>query len=273
MTSLTPSARTTSERDPTVSTSHNRTPSAAVLSYTTRGAVTKPFVEIENLIWLVLHQDDRREISELRLAGYTGGPVPWGVGWGGAERMLFEKNLHLQPQFGARGRRLNLRQANVVRHARRMKRILRLRPNAQKVAIRERIQLPRLWAAFDKAMAETITGDGPEFSGMCHLTGQSPSELLVSSQRTIGNLIAFPLDWVSHAWEKIVQIYADLERFPRYQVVPFGNTGASLRGYRGACEFDFYETRFATPSTKPFVSIEEGARNTSNEEVCEITLT
>ncbi|MCA9069404.1 MAG: hypothetical protein KDA84_10795 [Planctomycetaceae bacterium] len=140
------------------STSHNRTPSAAALSYITRCAVMKPFVEFEHLTWLVLHQDDRRETPELRLAGYTGVPVRWGVGRGGAERMLFEKSLSLQPRFGARGHRMDLRNTNVVRHARNVKRILLRHPNTKKVAIRDRIQLPRLWAAFDKVLAETIRG-------------------------------------------------------------------------------------------------------------------
>ncbi|MCA9069403.1 MAG: hypothetical protein KDA84_10790 [Planctomycetaceae bacterium] len=67
---------------------------------------------------------------------------------------------------------------------------------------------------------------------------------------------------MSHAWEQVVEIHADLERFPRYRVVPFDKSGASLSGYRGACEFDLYETRFTTSPARLFASIKEGARNT-----------
>ena len=232
------------EKHHTPPPSQNGTNSAGVLSYITRGSPTDRFVEIERLIWLVLHQDCRREMLELRFAGYTGAPVPWGVSWGGAERMLFEKNLDLRFRFGARGCRLDLRQGNIARQARRMKHIFRLHSNSEEISITQRIQLPSLWAAFEKTVAETITGDGPEFSGMCHITGQSSSELLASSKLSLGSYIAFPLDWVSHVWEQIAQIYADLRGFPHFQVVPFEESGTSLAGYRGACEFDFYQSRF-----------------------------
>lgn len=57
-------------------------------------------------------------------------------------------------------------------------------------------------------------------------------------------LVLFPLEWVSHLWETAVAVFADLRFFPKRQVFGLRNPHEDLTGYRGACQFDFYRSRF-----------------------------
>ena len=59
----------------------------------------------------------------LRLAGYSGSRVPWGVRFGGPEKCRFFKDLRLQPVPGGRGYRLDLADEDLL--------TLGLRPGAR----------------------------------------------------------------------------------------------------------------------------------------------
>lgn len=217
----------------------------AVVKCLTRGPVQEDFVEIEKLLWLVLHDASRppQATPELRLAGYQGRAIPWGARWGGAEQMRFEKNLLLRPRWNARGRRLDLRKQDVVQRVREMQQTLESGSRQPATTLPARLLLPRLWAGFAPGEANSLSGDGPEFWGSCHLSGLSSRELLAETVRRHRGLSLFPLDWVSHAWQSHPPIFAELADFPREQLVTCFSPEA-LRGYRGACEFDFLSSRF-----------------------------
>jgi len=79
----------------------------AAMGYLAHGPVIDDLIEVENLALVVLHDKrDARGRPVLRLAGFSGGRVPWGVRWGGCEHSLFYKNLLLPPVPGGRGPRL-----------------------------------------------------------------------------------------------------------------------------------------------------------------------
>jgi hypothetical protein len=51
------------------------------------------------------------------------------------------------------------------------------------------------------------------------------------------------LAWVSHHWQQVVTVFADLERFPRWQVFQLRQLPDDLVGYRDAAEFQFHSCR------------------------------
>ena len=57
-------------------------------------------------------------------------------------------------------------------------------------------------------------------------------------------LALFPLPWVSHLWEQFRAVFVDLANFPTYQVFELSNPATDLCGFRAACEFDFFDSRF-----------------------------
>jgi hypothetical protein len=109
--------------------------------------------------------------------------------------------------------------------------------------VRERVQLPKLWAGFPVADAAGITGDGPELAAYAARTGRSPQRLLEHLRRDHLDTTCYPLAWVSHLWEKAVAVFADLKQFPRRQVFRLRQPSDDLVGYQGAAEFNFMESR------------------------------
>jgi hypothetical protein len=76
----------------------------AALGYLANGPVIDGLVEVENLTILLLYDAlIRPGHCALRLAGYFGSRVPWGVRFGGPENCQFFKDLRLQPVPGGRG--------------------------------------------------------------------------------------------------------------------------------------------------------------------------
>ena len=75
----------------------------AALGYLANGPVIDGLLEVEKLTLILLY-DARTHPGHyaLRLAGYSGSRVPWGVRFGGRENCRFVKDLSLQPVAGAR---------------------------------------------------------------------------------------------------------------------------------------------------------------------------
>lgn len=208
----------------------------AAMGYLLGGRVTDGLIEVEKLTIVLLYDEQIRPgHCALRLAGYSGKRVPWGVRFGGPDQCKFFKDLSLQPVFGAHGYRLNLARAELlslgVALDREMDRHTRHRH------IRERVCLPKLWAGFRPEDAAKITADGPELTAYSARSSKPPQYLLERLRRDCFGLTLYPLSWVSHHWQQAVAIYADLERFPRRQVFPLRHD--DLIGFHDAAEFDF----------------------------------
>jgi hypothetical protein len=212
----------------------------AALGYLANGPVLDGLIEVENLhIVLLCDEQLRPGHSALRLAGYSGSRIPWGVRFGGPENCRFYKDLLLQPVAGARGYRLDLGNEELLTLALGLERELDRCARFRQQRVREQVCLPKLWAAFHPGDAASITGDGPELAAYAARTGKSPQCLLERLRREHGGLILHPLAWVSHHWQQAAAVFADLERFPRRQVFHLRHMPDDLAGFRGAAEFDF----------------------------------
>jgi hypothetical protein len=185
----------------------------------------------------------------LRLAGYSGSRVPWGVRFGGPENCRLHKDLLLQPVAGARGYRVDLANEELLTLALGLERELDRCARYCRQRVREQVCLPKLWVAFHPGDAASITGDGPELAAYVARTGRSPERLLEHLRRDRLGLVFYPLAWVSHHWQQATAVFADLERFPRRQVFRVRQPSDDLVGYQGAAEFDFY-SRFPPRSKR-----------------------
>ncbi len=211
--------------------------SLAALGYLAT-AVVDSLVAIENLTFVLLYDElIRPGHFALRLAGYSGSRIPWGVRFGGRNDCRFVKDLMLQPVPGGEGYRLDLADDDLLALGLRLDRELtyQFRVNLQ---VRERPFLPKLWAAFQPDYADSITGDGPELAAYAARVGKTPADLLEHLHREHQGLTVYPLAWVSHHWQRAAAIFADLRQFPPRQVFRLPRRD-SLAGFHHAAEFDF----------------------------------
>jgi hypothetical protein len=205
-------------------------------------------VEIENLVLVVVYDEHQPSGKlALRLAGFTGARVPWGVQWGGVDHSLFFKDLFLRPEPRARGGRLDASRESLLALALRLDRQIERQARCPWTWRRRRLSLPRLWAGFRASLAPQISGDGPELAEAVRRTGRNSHQLLAESKREHGGLALYPLDWVSHHWQRITAVFADLAAFPQGQVFPLWHWPEDLEGYRGASRFDLFHSRFRRP--------------------------
>jgi hypothetical protein len=212
----------------------------AAMGYLANGPVLDGLIEVENLhIVLLCDKQLRPGHCALRLAGFSGSRIPWGVRFGGPENCQFFKDLLLQPVLKAWGYRFDLADEKLLTLALRLERELDRCARFCQQRVRDRVCLPKLWAGFRPQDAASITGDGPELAAYATKTGKSPQRLLKRLCREHGGLILHPLAWVSHHWQQAAAIFADLERFPRRQVFHLRHLPDDLAGFRGAAEFDF----------------------------------
>jgi len=221
---------------------HRRHPRPlAALSYIANGPVTDGLVDIENLDIVILSDEQLSPgYCALRLSGYSGSRVPWGVRIGGAGQCRFRKDLRLQPILGASGYRLDLADEQLLTLALGLERSLaRCACRHRRSRVREYVKLPKLWAAFHPADAANIIGDGPELAAYSQRTGKSPEEMMTHLRRTHLGLVLFPFTWVSHHWEQATAVFADLAQFPQRQVFRVRRFPDDLIGFQDAIEFDF----------------------------------
>jgi len=224
----------------------NRSPRPlGALGYLARGPVLEGLVEIEKLVLVVLYDEPAGQGQHsLRLAGYSGASVPWGVKWGGSQQCKFNKNLLLQPVADGPGLRLSTAGSDLLRLGLQLDRDLDRHIRYPSLPVRPQLRLPYLWAGFKPADVSSMTGEGPELAAYGRRTGRSPQRLLEGIRRDCFGLSLYPLCWVSHHWQQAVTVFADLERFPRRQVFSLRRLPGDLIGYRDAAEHDFYHNRF-----------------------------
>lgn len=216
--------------------------SAAALGYLPRGQIKRGLIPVEELTLVVLYGN---AIEPGRwLAGYSAQRVPWGVAWGGVERHQFLKDLCLSPGVGALGAHLDPQEAPLVELAFQLSQLLERHRTQRWQAVRKRLELPRLWAGFERAAARRIKGAGPELFALCRRRRQPARMLLQSARRRHQDLVLFPLEWVSHQWREMACVFAEVGRFRRRQLFRLRDPARDLVGYRGAVEFDFFHSRF-----------------------------
>ena len=217
----------------------------AALGYLANGPVTRRPDRGRELDTSVVLYDDpiRPGHCALRLAGYSGSRVPWGVRFGGPDQCRFFKDLRLQPVPCGQGYRLDLASTELLALGLQLDRDLDRHARYRQQQVRDHIQLPKLWAGFHAADAASITGDGPELAAYARRTGRHPQCLLEHLRRDHYELVLFPLAWTSHHWQQAVTVFADLERFSKRQVFRLRCLPDDLIGFQDAAEFDFLHGR------------------------------
>ncbi len=206
------------------------------MGYLTNSPVVDGLIEVEKLTLVLLYDDlIRPRQCALRLVGYSGSRVPWGVLFGGRANCRFVKDLMLQPVPGGEGYRMDLADEELLALGLQLDCELQRHAHLQQ-QIRERPSLPKLWAAFQPDYASCITGDGPELAAYAVRVGKTPESLLQRLRREQAGVMIYPLAWVSHHWQQATTIFADLRHFPKRQV--FCLQRDSLSGFHDAAEYD-----------------------------------
>ena len=213
--------------------SHGRRPLAA-LGYLFDGPVLGGLVELERLTLVVLYDEPlRHDQCALRLAGYTGTQVPWGVMWGGPEQCRFFKDLSLQPVPQGRGLRLDLARPRLLRMGLQLADERDRHSCHPSLPCRNQFRLPCLWAAFTPAHAAGLYGDGPELAAYARRVQKDANEVFSTVCRRHVGLSLHPLAWVSHHADFVATIFVDLARFPKRQVIALDDLPGKLVGLPG----------------------------------------
>lgn len=217
----------------------------AAMTVLTRGRPDDGLIRLHRVLFVVLYDENTGRSSPwTRLAGYAVSRVPWGVRCGGTQECRFDKNANLKPKPHAMGWRLDARSRTVIRAAARLRKEIAAQSDQFSGTKPRRIQLPEFWAGFGPSGADRIRGDGPELTGEIHATGLSADELMHDRRRDHHGLTLYPLPWVSHLWERFRAVLVDLGGLPKHQVFDVADPVKDLCGFRAACEFDFFHSRF-----------------------------
>ena len=214
---------------------------AAAIGFHSRRPCLNDLAELPDLVISAAHADTAG--SGARVVAFRGVAVPWGVQLGEAEQCLFDKDPKLPALPGGPGRHLDSRRPQIVRTAQRLWHMVEDRGQRQRRLNRD-LQLPRFWAGFDSVAEEELRGDGPELFTAARQLQLSQPALFHGMRREHRRLVLYPLDWVSHHWATIKQVFADLSTCPERQLVRLEPNSANLQGYRGASRFDFASSRF-----------------------------
>jgi len=218
----------------------------AALGYLANGPTIEGLIEVEKLTLIILYDAPSHSGSlTLRLAGFSGSRVPWGIQWGGRENSRFLKNLLLQPVSNGPGLRLNTASTDLLRLGLQLDRDLERHVRRPSLPVRRQLRLPCLWAGFKHADAANITGDGPELAAYARRTGKSPERLLKRMHRDYFGLSLLPFPWVSHHWQQAVAVFADLKPFSKPQVFSLRCPPNDLIGFQDTSAFDFLHHRFS----------------------------
>ncbi len=217
----------------------------AAMAVLTRGRLHDALLPLRRVLFVVLYDENAGRSSQwTRLAGYGACRVPWGVRCGGAQDCRFDKKAALKPKPRATGWRLDARSRTIIRAAHELRKEIAAQSDQPPGAIRRHIQLPDFWAGFGPADTGRIQGDGPELLGEVHATGRSAEELMRDRRRDDNGLSLYPLPWVSHLWERFRAVLVDLGGSSKHQVFELSDPATDLCGFRAACEFDFFHSRF-----------------------------
>jgi hypothetical protein len=216
-------------------------PFAALTFYTCRAPVDG-LVELRHFR-LCLLQDISIASSFVghRLAIYRAKRIPWGVLLGGAAQICCEKDLGLMPGRSSQWRRIAGNDRDLLTLGLHLDDYLERHSRYPFFPRRNAPRLPQFWAVLDSLVPR---GEGPEFEAYCGNTKLAPDAAILQARRQHLCHWMYPLEFVSHEWQRFGGIYIDLRSVSKHQVIRL-DCGDSLSGYRGACQFDFVRSRFA----------------------------
>lgn len=212
----------------------------AALGYQLRRPAVDGLIPLRDLNLYVLH--DSWDVSEprIRFAGYRASLIAEGVAFGGADRIVLQKDLALPPTRRTAREQFRLDGDELLCLALQLDRRLELFTGRPRLTRPHVPVLPPLWAALN--IPEPV-GAGPEyeeFQRRLHWTG---GNLLRHYRRPFGAKLLYPLKFVSHLWEQFRGVYADVTTMPKRQVIHC--TGPEdLAGFMDATQFDFFGSRF-----------------------------
>jgi hypothetical protein len=222
----------------------------AAIGYRVYGAARDGLVDLRRLLFITLYdslQADGR--LSTRVAGYGSSVIPWGVRIGGAENCKFDKDLSRPPSWSAKGHRIDLRHVEILAAALDLDRSIERHLQFSHQPWLRQPRWPTLWAAFDQHAAVRLQGAGPEFDATAQQAEGRPGRLLQAHGRQINGLRAYPLAFVSHAWQEIRAIYADVKTLPKRQIIVLDDSARDLCGFSEAIEFDLVRSRFSMALT------------------------
>lgn len=225
------------------------------LAFIDKSNSSAALIDIRKLLVVLLYEGKcsskigDRSSTPLRLSGYRIRQVLHGVQWGGEDNCCFFKDLSLTPRQGARGQRIDLCKSELLMLALRMNRRLG-RAGRYPAAHRRELRLPSLWTAFDASIARNLRPEGPEFEFASRKKGLNAATLFERTRRSMDGLTLLPLEWVSHAADIAVPIYAELRPCLLRQAMRIGSLERGLRGFQGASEYDLFSSTFRKRSTR-----------------------
>jgi hypothetical protein len=211
----------------------------AAIGYLINVPIYDHLVDVRRLLIVVVHDQLHADRLITRVAGYAAGSLPWGVKFGGRENHRFEKDLLQVPVHGGRGQHLNRDQPKLLDLALQLDRHLTRAARHLFMPRRAIPCWPQLWAALEPETAVGIHGGGPEFEDWRR---RYPGADLPS--RLVLGMTAFPLELVSEHWKRFNCALADLRTTPKWQVVSSSHLDRTLRGFRGAAQYDLLSSRF-----------------------------
>jgi hypothetical protein len=216
----------------------------AALGYLAQGPIYHGLIDVRRLVFVVLHDQQRpNNALAMRVSGYVASGVPWGVKIGGSDHNRFEKDLMCAPARRARGQRFDLAQSELLGLALQLDRYLDRQARHCRKPRLHHPRWPQPWAAFEPAIAAHFRGAGPEFETRRDACTR-PADRFRSVQRTVIGLTAFPLEWVSHEWQRITTVFADMQSMPKRQIFTLDHAHRNLCGFGGAVEYDLLNSRF-----------------------------
>ena len=221
---------------------HGPRPLAAI-AILQRGPEREGLVDIRHLIFTVVYDLMQCDGSlTTRCAGYKAAVVPWGLKIGGADTCRFDKDL-----CRALGR-MSVGSISIQRMRGcskwRSTWIDTLRGTATTNIFRELGSRAgrRFGPAFNQGLSTRF--DVPARSSK-HRCGAATTRTINCEPRFVSGMAIFPLEYVSHHWERITAILVNLKTFPKRQLIALEPHARNLRGYDGAIEFDLLSSRFS----------------------------
>jgi hypothetical protein len=213
-----------------------------------QGPIVNGLIDLRRLLFVVVHDEtSARQAPGIRVAAYAASPTRWGARIGGAAQIRVEKNLALNPEHGGGGRRFDPAQGGLLGLALELERHLERHCHYPSLQRLKQPRWPKLWAAFDSQTARHIRPDGPEWQSTL-LNSKPRRGVELAPHRFAFGLVAFPLEYVSHAWQQFAAVYADLKSVPKRQILSLDRLERSLQGFTGAVEFDLLSSRFSMGS-------------------------
>lgn len=216
----------------------------AALGYLTSVPYPIDYVKLSQLTLVIVSDEVRPSGSvAIRVGGYGVSIVPHGVQWGDRDNERFYKDLCLCPLNGGRGRRLDRRNSRLLDLALQLENRIRIAHRYRRRP-RRKLRLPRCWAGFTGDVVQALHGEGPEFEQLCAKFGMAQESMFRKFERRLDGLRLYPLEWVSGQLEAATTVFAELNGFPRRQVISLKRFPETLVGYSGANVYDLYASRF-----------------------------